>query len=81
MLAFSVNFDNPLLTVLKGIDKSLDEVPEILDLAHARVNRNSKCAGRPPEAKAQRALRSAILMQLRNLLYHQLSEDVDMNPL
>ena len=80
-LAFSVNPNNPLLTALQGIDKLLDEVPEILDLVHAQINRNTKHTGRPAEATAEQVLRSAILMQLRGLHYRQLAEEIDVNAL
>ncbi len=79
-LEFSINPDNPLFTALQGIDKLLDEAPEILDLVHAQINRNTKRTGRPTEATAEQVLRSAILMQLRKLHYRQLTAEIDMNP-
>ena len=79
-LEFSINPNNPLFTALQGIDKLLDEAPEILDLVHAQINRNTKRTGRPPQATAEQVLRSAILMQLRKLHYRQLAAEIDMNP-
>jgi hypothetical protein len=80
-LEFSINPNNPLLTALQGIDKLLDEAPEILDLVHAQINRSTQRTGRPPEATAEQVLRSAILMQLRKLHYRQLAEEIDVNAL
>jgi len=51
---------NPLAAELEAIDKLLDEMPEILELVHADINRSEAPSGRPGEASAEQILRSAI---------------------
>ena len=44
---------NPLAAELEAIDKLLDEMPEILELVHADINRSEPPSGRPGEASAE----------------------------
>jgi len=79
MLEFAMDRKNPLAAELGAIDRLLDEMPEILDMVHADINRSEAPSGRPGEASAEQILRSAILMQLRSLPYRQLAEEIDAN--
>ena len=81
MLEFAMDRKNPLAAELKAIDKLLDEMPEVLDLVHADINRSDAKKGRSAVASAEQILRSAILMQLRSLHYRQLAEEIDANML
>ena len=77
MLEFAMDRKNPLAAELKAIDKLLDEIPEILELVHADINRSDTKTGRSAVASAEQILRSAILMQLRSLHYRQLADEID----
>ena len=79
MLEFAMDRKNPLATELQAIDRLLDEMPEILDIVHADINRSEARTGRRAGASAEQILRSAILMQLRSLPYRQLAEEIDAN--
>lgn len=79
MLEFAMDRKNPLAAELKAIDKLLDEIPEILELVHADINRSDTKTGRSAVASAEQILRSAILMQLRSLHYRQLADEIDAN--
>ena len=81
MLEFAMNPKNPLAAELKAIDQLLDEIPEIIDLVHADIDRSKSKKGRRAEISAEQILRSAILLQLRGLHYRQLAEEIDANML
>lgn len=79
LLEFAMSPKNPLALELKAIDQLLDEMPEALARVHADLNRCPDAKGRKAEASAEQVLRSAILMQLRNLPYRQLALEIDSN--
>lgn len=81
LLEFAMNPQNPLALELKSIDQLLDEMPEALEWVHADLNRCPDPKGRKAEASAEQILRSAILMQLRDLHYRQLAQEIDSNAL
>lgn len=82
-LAWAISHKNPLAKELEGMDKLLDEAPEILDLLQADLGKAPKKTpgGRPTEVSCEQVLRAAILMQLRGLHYRQLAEEIDANML
>jgi len=82
--SWSVDPKNPTLKMLQTMDQLLDEVPEILDmvlqdLSKTTVKNQKGVMGRPANATAEQILRSAILMQLMNLDYRQLSDDIGLH--
>lgn len=79
MLEFAMDRKNPLVAELGAIDKLLDEMPGILELVHADINRSKANKGRPAGASAEQIVRSAILMQLRSLPYRQLADEISAN--
>lgn len=81
LLEFAMNPNNPLAAELKAIDELLDEIPAIVDLVHADIDRSKSNKGRRAESSAEQIIRSAILMQLRGLHYRQLAEEIDANML
>lgn len=87
---FAMNPKNPLVNQLEAIDKLLDEMPEILDWARADLDSGAgpksdaqRKGGRPkgarPRISAEQILRSAILLQLRQLHFRELAEEIDAN--
>ena len=79
LLEFAMNPKNPLALELKAIDQLLDDMPEALEWVHADLNRCPAPKGRKAEASAEQVLRSAILLQLRDLHYRQLAQEIDSN--
>jgi IS5 family transposase len=82
--SWSVDPKNPTLKMLQTMDQLLDEVPEILDLvlqdlSKTTVKNQKGLVGCPAKATAEQILRSAILMQLMNLDYRQLSDDLGLH--
>jgi transposase, IS5 family len=82
--SWSVDPKNPTLKMLQAMDRLLDEVPEILalvlqDMSKAPAKNKKGIMGRPPKASAEQILRSAILMQLMDMDYRQLADEVGLN--
>jgi len=82
--SWAVDPKNPTLKMLQAMDHLLDEVPEILalvlqDLSKATPKNKKGVMGRPTKASAEQILRSAILMQLMDMDYRQLADEVGLN--
>lgn len=83
---WAVSDKNPLVRELSGVDRLLDETPEILaavaaDLTnvsrHAAARPGKRPHGRPEEVSAEQVLRCAILMQLRRWHYRELTAELE----
>ena len=59
------------------IAQLLDEMPQILEWVQADLDSGAGPKGRRPQISAEQVLRSAILMQLRQLHYRELAEELD----
>jgi len=81
-LMWSVRGDSPLVRELEAIDRLLDEIPEIVKRVRADLTNSARDRrGRREEVSAEQVVRCAILYQLRQWDYRDLTAEIEPSPL